>query len=71
MSVTRADVLNAVNCDPHGFTTAELAERMKVPRYCVQTALSKLAAYGLIAKRPAERANAFIWHRKEQQPCAR
>lgn len=74
MSVTRADVLDAIAKEPDGITTAELAEKMHVPRYTVSSVLSKLAAYGRIVKAPrglkVGNASAAIWLPKAMETAS-
>ena len=75
MNATRAEVLAAVNIEPIGITTAELAHKMRSTSYNVGSILSKLAAYGFISKteQPVRDAtghrNGYIWKRRVQ-PCA-
>ena len=70
MPVTRAQLLEAVQNEPHGVTTAILAERFGATRYNVSGALSKLAAYGYIRKsevhRNGNRTIGCLWLPKAQ-----
>ncbi len=68
MNATRAQILEAVNNEPHGITSAQLARKLGATAYNVSGILSKLAAYGLIVKgeslRQGRRNNGCLWKPK-------
>ncbi len=50
MNPTRAQILDAINHEPAGVTTAQLARKLNATSYAISSNLSKLASYGKIIK---------------------
>jgi DNA-binding IclR family transcriptional regulator len=63
MNATRAEILQAINNEPAGITSAALAQKLGAPAYNVSSVLSKLAAYGEIRKGPGtrNRGSGYVW----------
>ena len=49
MQVSRAQVLAAINREPDGISSADLAAKLEVSSYAVSSILSKLAAEDAVA----------------------
>lgn len=61
MSEITDRILATLATSPDGLTSAEVAARAGMTSYSTSTKLSKLAAYGLIEKRPNGNRRSFIW----------
>jgi Mn-dependent DtxR family transcriptional regulator len=64
MTPTRDEILAAVNAEPVGITSADLARKLGSTAYSVSGTLSKLCAYGLIDRQPTTRNGAYLWHKR-------
>jgi DNA-binding IclR family transcriptional regulator len=57
-------ILATLAGEPEGLTSAEVATRTGMTSYNTSTKLSKLAAYGVIDKRPGATRRNFRWRAK-------
>lgn len=65
MSEVTDIIIATLAAEPDGLTSAEVAERTGMTSYNVSGKLSKLAAYGMIDKRPGTTKQNFRWAAKQ------
>jgi DNA-binding IclR family transcriptional regulator len=69
MFPTHAQILQIVNAAPAGLTTRQIAEKLDMAVPTVSGVVSKLAAYGHIAKEPlAGRCKTYLWKPRQARP---
>lgn len=70
MTTTNNKIMRALATAPAGLLSHEVAAETNLPSYVVATRLSKLAAYGVIDKRPGTTKQNYRWTAKPETATA-
>jgi hypothetical protein len=66
LTTTNKKIIRTLAAAPQGLLSREVTERTGLPSYVILSRLSKLAAYGVIDKRPGTTKQNFRWRAKQK-----